>query len=432
MSIALCIDTRPPRYAVDSLTTNDNSLIHFEGTAQMFRIIRFTLVGFSVLALCTACGGGGGGDSAQNGAGENPPPSQGGCSPQPASTQPAGSLGAIVDAEVATEMQAQGMPGMTVAIAKKGEVLYAQGYGYANLSGCLPMQAADHMQMGSISKQFTAAAVLQLRDAGLIDIDRAVVSYLPDYAFDSRITVRMLLDQISGLPEYFDIPSLLNHGYEINGVSQSIILNAIVQTPLRFTPGTAHDYSNSNYYLLGSIIEAVTSQTYADYMAANVLAPAGLSDTSYLQPATSASPYERGQSGPVPGTIFHPSAYFSAGNFWTNVQDLAVWDEALLSGKVIPQASLDLMLTPPDVPYFQSTTPSNYAMGWVVGTVSGHPFIWHNGATTTYTAFNGVLRDSGLSVTVLTNYIVNEDTPMVNFGQKVLNAICNSPSAGGC
>src|SRR5580704_4880746 len=120
----------------------------------MSRNTCFTLVWFSVLALCTACGGGGGNTAG----GGNPTPSPQGCATLPASTLPTDSLGGIVDAAVATEMKAQGMPGMTVAISKKGMILYAQGYGYADLSTCQPMQATAEMQIASVTKQFTEVA----------------------------------------------------------------------------------------------------------------------------------------------------------------------------------------------------------------------------------------------------------------------------------
>jgi D-alanyl-D-alanine carboxypeptidase len=365
---------------------------------------RSRLLEVSVVALLTGCGGGG----------ESPVDDN--------------SLGGIVDAAVAAEMKAQGMPGMTVAIARNGVILYTQGYGYADLSTHQAMAADAVMQIGSVTKQFTATAILQLQDAGLLDIDRTVVSYLPNYAFDPRITLRMLLNQTSGLQDYLNMPSLQQYG--ATGAPESIPLNAIVAAPFLFDPGSAFNYSNSNYYILGSVIEAVSSQTYADYMAGSVFPPAGLNDTSYLRPSVSASPYVPGSNGPVAGNIPDPSAYFSAGQLWSNVQDLALWDAALLNGKVIPRTSFNSMLTPAAVPNFQQGGSSTYGMGWVVGPiVSGHSFIWHNGQTASYTAFNGLLTDDGFSVTVLTNYRTDENAPLLSFGQNLIQAICN---AQGC
>jgi len=146
-----------------------------------------------------------------------------------------------------------------------------QGYGYADLNTHQAMSADTVMQIGSVTKQFTAAAILQLQDAGLLDIDRTVVSYLPTYAFDPRITLRMLLNQTSGLWDYLYMPSLQQYG--ATGAPESTVLNAVVAAPLLFDPGSAFNYSNSNYYILGSVIEAVSSQTYPDYLAARVFAP---------------------------------------------------------------------------------------------------------------------------------------------------------------
>ena len=113
---------------------------------------------------------------------------------------------------------------MTVAIAKNGTVLYTQGYGYADLSNCQAAQPDNNFQIGSVTKQFTAAAVLQLQNTGMLDIDHAVVSYLPSYGFDSRITLRMLLNQTSGLADYLAFAAAPSW---VNGVSEQTVLTAI-------------------------------------------------------------------------------------------------------------------------------------------------------------------------------------------------------------
>jgi D-alanyl-D-alanine carboxypeptidase len=389
-----------------------------------------------VLILCAGCGGGG--EASSGGAGSGSGGDGGsvsaggwqGCAALPASNQPSGSLGGLVDAAVASKMKSTGMPGITVAVAKNGKLLYAQGYGYADLSTCQPMPADAEMQIGSLTKQFTAAAVLQLQKAGLVDIDRTVVSYLPAYAFDPRITLRMLLNQTSGLQDYIDFPSLRQYG--AGGAAESVALNAIVEAPLLFAPGSAYSYSNSNYFILGSVIEAVTSQTYPDYLQASVFTPAGLNNTFYTRPSPSASPYIPGPSGPVAGTIPDPSAYFAAGALWSNVQDLATWDAALLAGKVVAPELLKLLVTPAAVPYFQQSIPSDYGMGWILGgSVAGHPFVWHNGQTVSYTSFNGVFTDDGFSLTVLTNYSVPEPAALLSFGETLIQGICNAPATAG-
>jgi CubicO group peptidase (beta-lactamase class C family) len=323
-------------------------------------------------------------------------------------------------------MKVRTLVGMAVAIAKNGNVLYSQGYGYGDLSTCQAVQPVSEFQIGSVTKQFTAAAILQLQNAGRLNIDDAVAVYLPSYGFDSRITLRMLLNQTSGLADYL---SFAGAGLWIAGVAEQTVLTQIVQAPLLFTPGSLYSYSNSNYFILGSIIETVTGLTYSDYLTANILTPVGLSHTSYLKPPDSASPYN---AGPVPGVIPDPSLFFSAGALWSNVQDLATWDAALLSGRVIPSSLFMVMVTPPSVPNTQGAL-SDYAMGWVRASEVGHPLVWHNGQTYSYAAFNGMFLDDGFVVIMLTNMRVNEDTPLLNLGNQLINAICtSSATAGNC
>jgi D-alanyl-D-alanine carboxypeptidase len=279
-----------------------------------------------------------------------------------------GSIGSVVDPIVANEMKAQALVGVAVAIAKNGNILYAQGYGYGDLSTCRAIQSASEFQIGSVTKQFTAAAILQLQNVGRVNIDDAVASYLPSYGFDSRITLRMLLNQTSGLADYLSFPAANSW---VTGVTEQTVLTQIVQAPLVFTPGSFYSYSNSNYFIVGSIIETGSGLTYSNYLAANIFTPVGLSHTSYLRPHDSASPYN---AGSVPGLIPDPSLFFSAGALWSNVQDLATWDAALLNGSVIPSSLFTVMVTPPSVPSAQGG-PSNYAMGWVRGSEVGHVFI---------------------------------------------------------
>jgi D-alanyl-D-alanine carboxypeptidase len=371
----------------------------------------------AVILLLMACGlvacGGGTTPSAQS------------CPALP--TPPSSSLGSVVDGLVENERAAQGLAGMSVAIAKNGTILYSQGYGYADLSTCEAVQPAIPFQIGSVTKQFTAAAILQLQNAGTLNIDNPVVTYLASYPFDPRITLRMLLNQTSGLPDYHNFPAAISW---VNGVPEQTVLSQIAQATLLFTPGTAYAYSNSNYFVLGSVIEAASGTSYSDFLAANIFQPVGLSSTSYGQPPAFASPYNAAHG---PGLISDPSYNFAAGALWSNAQDLATWDAALLNGKVIPSLLFTIMVKPANVPDFPQGQPSQYAMGWVRGTVVGHPFVWHNGETFSYTAFNAVFLDDGFSVSLLANGAVQEDVPFFTLGEQIIQGICTSSStAGNC
>lgn len=160
------------------------------------------------------------------GGGKMSSPSPGSCPALPILTSSSGSIASAVDPLVVSEMKAQGLVGMTVAIAKGGTVLYTQAYGYANLSTCQAMESTAEFQIGSITKQFTAAAVLQLQNAGKLDIDNSIITYQPSYAFDPRITLRMLLNQTSGLADYLNFSAVNSW---VNGVSEPTVLTQVAK-----------------------------------------------------------------------------------------------------------------------------------------------------------------------------------------------------------
>jgi D-alanyl-D-alanine carboxypeptidase len=374
-----------------------------------------------LMVLAAGCGGGSGGGGGTFGA------ASGSCPTQMPAASPAGSLASVVDGVAAQEMKSRNLPGLAIAISKNGTILYAQGYGYASLKSCLPAAASTVFQIGSVTKQFTAAAILQLVNGGQLDLDRAVSEVLPAYGFDSGITLRMLLNQTSGLDDYIDFPEAAAW---TNGVSSQTVLAKIAQAPLLFSPGAAYSYSNSNYYVLGSIIEAVTGLSYADYLTANVLGPAQLSQTSYLQPLSSASPYT---SAWADGALWDASFTFAAGALWSNVTDLALWNSALLNNKVIPAASFTSSVTAPDVPVFGQSGVSQYGMGWYRTTQLGRLLVLHDGATASYSAFNGMFVDDGFSIAILTNVALANGATFEGTATTLINAICGaSATANSC
>ena len=365
--------------------------------------------------LLCACGGGGGGGST-------------GCgTPMPASPG-SSSIAALVDPIVEKELNITDAPSLTIEIARGGTPIYVQAYGQQNVASCLAAAPTAPYQIGSVTKQFTAAAVLTLVESGQINLDTPVVVYLPDYQFNPSLTVRMLLNQTSGLQDYLGFALAQPQA----AVPEQQVLTDIVAAAMHFSPGTAYEYSNSNYFVLGVIIERVSGTTYADYLQAQVLTPAGLMNTSLTRPADAALPYTLddplvpGASGRSLGIIPDPSVFFSAGALWSTVGDLTQWDIALFGGKVITQQSLVEMLTPPSgVPTFgQVTVPSSYAMGWVASRYDGHPFYWHNGKTLAYTAFNGVLSDTQWTLTILANLDVSENTPFATLAQSIITSVC--------
>ncbi len=396
---------------------------------------RMRLVVIAIAALLAGCGGGGGDSS-----GPVSPPSSytpfafGSCPPPPApQPSPAGSIAAVVDPMVVKEMQSQNLVGMTVGFAKQGKLIYSQAYGYADLSGCVPMRSDSQFEIGSITKTFTAAAILQLQSAGALDIDQPVITYLPDYPFDPRITVRMLLNQTSGLADYInDLAAFPQNGtWQAQGVAEQTVLMAIAQAPLHFppgaapVPGSAYRYSNSNYFVLGSILEGVGAESYPDYLAANIIGPLGLTHTSYTRPLTAAVPYVVSPTAaPYPAPTYPVSVGFAAGALWSDVQDLATFDAGLFSGQLLPSAQLSEMVTPPQTPHG-----TQYAMGWVSQPQFNRLFVFHNGGTYGSNAYNGLFLDDGFSISILTNARPSVD--ISDFADQIIQAVCTS-SASTC
>jgi D-alanyl-D-alanine carboxypeptidase len=344
----------------------------------------------------------------------------GGSSPSSPPIEQQNSLAATVDTVAQTALQQQNIPGMTVAVAKNGTVLYEQGYGFADLATRQAAQPNLIFEIGSITKQFTAALIMLLQEQGRLHVDDSLATYLPQYNFPATITLRMMLTHTSGLADFTNFPQLGD--WVKNGVSEETVLTAVAQAPLQFPPGTQYAYSNSNFFALGTIIEKLTGQSYAADLNQYILQPLGLTNTYYsLPPANQAATgYTNNGSGLVPAVIWDRSAAFAAGALSSNLNDLVVWDDALFNGKVVSASSFDAMTTPNGFPMPGG---GSYGFGLALATVNNRPLIWHNGQIGGFAAENAVFRDSGFAVIVLTN---DQDADTDAVVLKIISAVCDS------
>ncbi len=309
---------------------------------------------------------------------------------------------------------------MTVALAKNGTMLYAKAYGDSDIATQSATEASTIFEIGSITKQFTAALIMKLQEQGALHVDDSISTYLPDYKFPSAITLRMLLTHTSGLANYTSFTQY--PGWAVNGVSEATVLSSVSQVPLLFPPGTQWSYSNINYFLLGAIIEKLSGQSYAANLEQYIFQPLGLTNTyfSVPPPAQSAIGYTMNQTSVVPALVCDRSTAFAAGALSSNVSDLIAWDNALINGKVVSPASFTAMTTPvsPSIPGGGS-----YGFGLFLRTFDNHPTIWHSGGINGFTAENNVFLDSGLDVVVLTNSdTANPDT----IATEIMGAVCTS------
>jgi CubicO group peptidase (beta-lactamase class C family) len=335
------------------------------------------------------------------------------------------SLSYVVDGLANSAMEQQGIPGMTVALAKNGTMLYTQAYGDSNTAAHAATQTGTICEIGSITKQFTAALIMRLQEQGELHVDDPIQTYLPEYKFPSAITLRMLLTHTSGLADYTTFAQY--PGWAANGVSETTVLSAVSQVPTLFPPGAQWSYSNSNYFALGAIIEKLSGQSYAANLEQYIFQPLGLTNTyfSLPPPAQAAIGYTLNGTSVVPALVADRSAAFAAGALSSNVTDLVAWDNALINGKVVSPASFMAMTTP-----VSSAIPGggSYGFGLALRPFDNHPTIWHNGRINGFTAETDVFLDSGFAVVVLTNSdAANPDA----IAEEVMGSVCTSAQFSG-
>jgi len=260
-----------------------------------------------------------------------------------------GSLEAEVDTYVEPYLEMKGFSG-SILIASKGEVLLRKGYGMANYELDVPNTPQAKFHIASISKMFTAAAIMLLEERGLLRVSDPLTRYIPDYPDGDRITVHHLLLHTSGIPNVNNLPD-----YDTQSrfpQTPSSIIEMFQNEPLVMEPGERFDYSNSNYNLLAFIIEKVSGQSYGDFLRENFLAPIGMSDTGHDGHAGEILKNRASGYVPVGADGLENAPYLDwtiktgNGSLYSTVEDLYRWDRALYTEKILKKSTLDVMFTP--------------------------------------------------------------------------------------
>lgn len=319
-------------------------------------------------------------------------------SPCPA---PAPAARAKINAEVRQLMQTAHVPGVALGLACNGRMVFAQGYGVRSIARHLPVNPETRFQIGSITKQFTAAAILQLRAAGKLSLDDPIARFLPHFPHAGEITVRELLNQTTGLYNYTSAPHFVATADHSQG-GFGPITALLAGHALAFVPGTKWQYSNTNYIVLGQIVAAASGESYADYLQQHIFTPAGMSATSLIGHSLpdTAEGYNVVAGKTVPAPPLPEAWAGSAGAIVSNLADLERWDTAVSNGKLISQTDYREMTTAGTLASGQH---DDYGFGWMLGKYGPQPTVWHNGGTFGFLALNARLPQSGLDVIVLTN-----------------------------
>lgn len=234
-------------------------------------------------------------------------------------------------------------------VAIDGKIEFEKGYGYADKNEKTPITPTTRFRVGSVTKQFTAAAILLLGERGKLSVDDLLGKHLPDVpaAWD-KITLFHLLTHTSGIPNHTDFPEFAST--LATPMTPEQLIAGFRDKPLDFRPGKKWAYSNSGYVLLGSVIERVSGQTYASFLAGNIFKPFGMDDSGYEAEVTldsrHAKGYSPGPDEPADADIIHMSIPFSAGGLFSTTRDLLRWQQGLYGGELLSEASIKKLTTP--------------------------------------------------------------------------------------
>lgn len=314
-------------------------------------------------------------------------------------------LEAVADSLARARSADQTSPGFSVAVARDGEVILARGYGLADVELDVAASPATVYRIGSLTKQFTAAAIMRLVEAGELALDDPITDFLPDYPTQGHtVTVRHLLNHTSGIVSYTGLhESRWERDYRMD-LSHDELIEIFAGLPYDFEPGAEYRYNNSAYYLLGVIIEAVTGAPFPEYVERELFRPLGLDDTYYCDVRRiipdRAEGYEYDDDTLVNAPFLSMNVPGAAGALCSTVGDLIDWTRLLHTGGVVSAGSLRQMTTP--TPLASGDT-APYGFGLALDELEGHRKIAHGGGIQGFTSYLSHYPDDALTVAVLTN-----------------------------
>src|SRR5215203_5919796 len=301
-------------------------------------------------------------------------------------------------------------PGVAILIAKKGKIVYEKAFGSANLELNVPLQPDMIFQIGSVTKQFTAVAILQLEEQGKISLQDSVQTYIKDFPYKGyTITIENLLTHTSGIKDFMSIdhpgPNVLRWDF-----TPQQLINHFKNEPLEFNPRSKYNYTNSGYVLLGRIIEVASGKSYYNYLLENIVQKSGLKNTFFANADTvipkRVSSYTKDRGFYDNSDFFSTSLAFGCGDLLSNVGDLFKWNSALLNGNVIKKVTLEKAFTPYKL---SDGTYTTYGYGWFIDNVGGVKRIHHKGQFSGFVAEEKYFPVEDIFVATIANVKSPED-----------------------
>lgn len=314
---------------------------------------------------------------------------------------PATSRPQTVDELILSRLSDGHVPGAWVVVIQNGQVVKCAAFGLQDVESRAPLQTSTYMHIGSVCKMFTAACVMRLVDDGKLHLDDSLTSFFPsspDWWKD--VTVRQLLNQTSGIPDYLQARALI---YDVEYTEDEMV-RQVGQLPADFAAGKSWEYSNTNYLLLGILVHRVSGQSFAAFLKHRVLEPAGVKSVFAEGDPPAGAILSKGYFWSGEWTRADPPSRSMSlaadGCVWANADGFAEWDKALDDAKRLPKGIKELFWNPVRLANGSST---DYGAGWSVETRNGAPVYWHNGGWEGFSAFYARFPKSHLSIALCVN-----------------------------
>ena len=304
------------------------------------------------------------------------------------------------------ESYKQDGPGAVALVAKDGNVIYRKAFGNANLELGVPMIPENIFELGSITKQFTSVSILMLLEQGKLKLDDEITKFLPDYPTHGKtITVHHLLTHTSGIKSYTSMEGIRDIARK--ELSPIELIDFFKNEDMDFEPGEEYRYNNSGYIILGYIIEKLSDQSYAEFVAENIFEKIGMNASTYGSMTkiikNRASGYQD-NDGYVNANFLDLSIPYAAGSLMSNVDDMLKWQQAIKKNVIIKQETIDLAFTNYTLNNGEAI---NYGYGWGLNDLNGVPSIEHGGGIFGFTTQGVYVPSEDLYVIVLTNCSCN-------------------------
>lgn len=307
----------------------------------------------------------------------------------------------------------------SILVAEKGKVIFAKGFGMADMEWEIPNQTDTKFRIGSVTKQFTAALIMQMVEEGKIKLDGKITDYLPDYRKDTggKVTIHQLLNHTSGIPSYTGLPNFFSE-ISRNPYSVDDFVKKYASGDLEFEPGSKFNYNNSGYFLLGAIVEKVSGKSYDAVLKERIFEPLQMKNSGYDVHAEilpkRAHGYQKSPNGYSNAPYLDMSLPYAAGSLYSTVEDLLKWDQSLYEDKILSAESKKLMFTP---------GLSNYGYGFSIedkpvgNTAQKIKVIQHSGGINGFNSLMTRLVDNRRTIIILDN------VGMGNYHGKITSAI---------